>query len=101
MNKAGCISFISGCGKPKYLLFKLLFSGKNLKVFFVCLFFPLYFIENWLLRLLLLYLVLIVCSMFFNLQEIQEEMKKHGHEPVKFLDVKVMIKREDGFHFFP
>ena len=22
-------------------------------------------------------------------QEIQEEMKKHGHEPVKFLDVKV------------
>ena len=43
MNKAGCISFISGCGKPKYLLFKLLFSGKNLKVFFVCLFFPFVF----------------------------------------------------------
>ena len=25
----------------------------------------------------------------FVVQEIQEEMKKHGHEPVKFLDVKV------------
>ena len=23
------------------------------------------------------------------MQEIQEEMKNHGHEPVKFLDVKV------------
>ena len=28
----------------------------------------------------------------FLSQEIQEEMKKHGHEPVKFLDVKVLIK---------
>ena len=27
-------------------------------------------------------------------------MKKHGHEPVKFLDVKVMIKREDGLQSF-
>lgn len=31
MIKAGFISFISGCGKSKYLLFKLLLSGKNLK----------------------------------------------------------------------
>jgi len=41
-----------------------------------------------------------IFSLNYFFREIQEEMKKHGHEPVKFLDVKVMIKREDGLHFF-
>lgn len=91
MIKAGFISFISGCGKSKYLLFKLLLSGKNLKDLQPPFLFKqvvvVAFRADWFLHVL-------------YLQEIQEEMKKHGHEPVKFLDVKVMIKREDGLQSF-
>lgn len=42
-----------------------------------------------------------IFSLNFFFREIQEEMKKHGHEPVKFLDVKDeifdMVKPEDPY----